>query len=92
MPLEQVIGVAGAAERRELGLEGAHLGAEDKLAMRQHPRHGVIDGAAEPAALGGDVDERDRPLVQASVLIHREVCCWRMTFSENRHPRFGIMR
>jgi hypothetical protein len=62
--------VARAAERRKLGLERTHLGAEDELAMRQHARDCVIDGAAETAALRGNVDERDRPLVQASVLIH----------------------
>ena len=61
--------MAGAAERRKLGLKRAHFGAEDKLAMGQHARDRVIDGAAEVAALRGDIDERDRPLVEAGVLI-----------------------
>ena len=55
--------MASAAERRKLGFERAHLGSEDELAMRQYARDGIIDGAAEPAALRGNVDERDRPLV-----------------------------
>jgi hypothetical protein len=59
--------------------------------MRQHPRHRVVDGAAEAAALRRNVDEWDRPLVQAGVLIHDEILRWRV-ISENRHPLFGIMR
>ena len=59
-----------AAECGKLGLERAHLGAVDELAMRQHAGDRVVDGAAETAALRGDVDERDRPLVKAGVLIH----------------------
>ena len=62
--------VPRAAERRKLGLERAHFGSLDELAMRQHARDRVVDGAAEAAALGGDVDERDRLLFKASVLIH----------------------
>jgi hypothetical protein len=38
--------------------------------MHEHPGNRVVDGAAEAAALGGDVDERDRPLFKTSVLIH----------------------
>ena len=49
----------GAAELGELGLERAHFRAEDELAMAEHPRDRGIDGAAEPAALRGNVDERD---------------------------------
>jgi hypothetical protein len=36
--------------------------------VRQHARDGVVDGAAEAAALRGDVDERNRPVVDAGVL------------------------
>ena len=38
--------------------------------MRQHARDRVVDGAAEAAALRGDIDERDRPLVETGVLIY----------------------
>jgi hypothetical protein len=62
--------VARAAEGGEFALERPHLGAEDELAMRQDARDCVIDGAAEPATLRGNVDERDRPLVHTGVLIH----------------------
>ena len=60
--------VARAAECRQLGLERAHLRSLDELAMREHARDGVVDGAAETAALGGDVDERDRLVFKAGVL------------------------
>ena len=36
----------------------------------KYARDCVVDGAAEPAALRGNVDERDRPLVHTGVLIH----------------------
>ena len=62
--------MARAAERRKFGLERAHLRSVDELAMREHAGDRVVDGAAEPAALRGDVDERDRPLVEAGMLIH----------------------
>ena len=62
--------MARAAERRELAFQRAHFRSEDELAMRQHARHRIIDGAAEAAALRGNVDERDRPLVEAGMLIH----------------------
>jgi hypothetical protein len=38
--------------------------------MRQNARHRVIDRAAETAALRRDVDERNRLLLNARVLIH----------------------
>ena len=70
MPLEQVIAWRAPQNAASSALERAHFRAEDELAMRQHARDRVIDGAAEAAALRGDVDERDRPLVEAGVLIH----------------------
>ena len=71
-------GVPRAAECREFGLQRPHLGSLDELAMCQHPGNRIVDGAAEPAALRGDVNERDRPLVEAGMLIH-----------ENIRTRFG---
>ena len=51
---------------------------------------------AEPAALRGNIDERDRPFVDTGVLIHGAIFMrifgWRMILSENRYPLFGIMR
>jgi hypothetical protein len=61
------------AEGRELALERADFRTENELAMGQYARDGVIDGAAEPAALRSNIDERDRPLVQTGVLIHGEI-------------------
>ena len=65
--------MSGSAERGKLGLEGADFRTENELVMGQYPRDGVIDGAAEPAALRSNIDERDRPLVQTGVLIHGEI-------------------
>ncbi len=53
-------GMLGAAEGGELALEGAHLRAEHELAVVEHARDRGVDGGAETAALGRDVDERDR--------------------------------
>ena len=61
------------AEGRELALERTDFRTENELAMGQYARDGVIDGAAEPAALRSNIDERDRPLVQTGVLIHGEI-------------------
>ena len=47
----------GAAEIRESGLELGHFRAVDELAMSKHPSDGLVDGFAEPAALGADIDE-----------------------------------
>ena len=66
-PVRAADHVARAAECRQFGLERTHFRALDELAMRQDARDGVIDGAAEAAALGGDVDERDR-------LVSRRAC------------------
>ena len=52
--------MARAAECRKFGLEHAHFGALNKLAMRQHARHRIVDGTAETAPLRRHVDERDR--------------------------------
>ena len=71
MPLAQPMAWRRAAERRKLGLERPHLRPLDELAMREHAGNRIVDGAAEAAALRGDVDERDRPLVEAGVLVHR---------------------
>ena len=60
----------GAAEGREVGLERAHFRPLDELAMVEHAADRVVDGAAETAALGGNVDERDRAAVEAGMLIH----------------------
>ena len=64
-------GVARAAECGEIPLEGLHLGAHDELAMCEHPRNGVINGATEAAALGGHVDEGNRGGIKAGVLVHQ---------------------
>ena len=61
------------AECRQLGLERTHFRTLDELAMRKDARNGVVDGAAEAAPLGGDVDERDRLVFKARVLIHDTV-------------------
>ena len=65
--------VARAAERRKLGFEGAHFRSLDELAMRQHASDRIVDGAAKTPALRRNVDERDRPLVEAGMLIHVKV-------------------
>jgi hypothetical protein len=51
--------VPRAAKFRELRLERRHFRSHDELAMRKHARDRVIDGMAQPAALRGDIDERD---------------------------------
>ena len=68
VPLAQVTAWLGAAERRQFGLECPHFRAEDELAMAEHARDRGIDGAAEPAALRGHVDERNHGRVGS--LIH----------------------
>jgi hypothetical protein len=62
--------VARAAECRKFRLEHVYFRALDELTMPQHARHGVVDGAAKTAALRGDINEGDRPLFDACVLIH----------------------
>src|SRR6202035_5439488 len=62
--------VACAAESRKLGFDRAYFRALDELAMGEHPRNRVINGAPEAAALCRDVDEWDRRLVESRVLIH----------------------
>ena len=39
--------MARAAEFRELGLERAHLGTEDELAMCEHARDRAVDRTAQ---------------------------------------------
>ena len=73
VPLEQAIAWRAPQNAASSALERAHLRSLDELAMRQHARNRVVDGAAEPAALRGDIDERDRPLVEAGMLIHDQV-------------------
>src|SRR5215472_6907937 len=67
------------AECRKFRLEHVHFGALDELAMRQHARHGVVDGAAETATLRCHVNEGYRPLFDACVLIH----VWPRALSSN---------
>jgi hypothetical protein len=62
-------GMAGATELGERGFEGAHLGAEDELAMRQHAADRFVDRRPQASALGRHVDERNRR--QLGVLVHR---------------------
>ena len=62
--------MARATVCRELSLKDVHFGALDELAVRQHTRHGVVDSAAETAALSGHIDERNRSLFNPRVLIH----------------------
>ena len=62
--------VLGAAKRREIGFERAHLGTLDELAMREHAADSVVDRAAKTSPLGGNVDKRNWLLVDAHVLIH----------------------
>ena len=64
--------VTGAAERREIGFDRVHLGAQDELAMAEHARDRIVDRAAKPPALGGNVNERDWTGVHADLLIHME--------------------
>ena len=59
-----------AAKCGKLGFERADFGTLNELAMRQHAGHRVIDRTAKTAALGRDIDERDRLLFDARVLIH----------------------
>src|SRR5271169_1232675 len=66
--------MACAGERGEVAFKGAHFRAIDELAMRQHARHRVVDRAAETAALCRDIDERNRPVIKASMLIHDRTC------------------
>ena len=65
--------MARAAERRKLRFQRAHLRSVNELAVREYARDRIIDGAAEAAALRGDIDERDRPLVEAGMLIHHKI-------------------
>ena len=63
-------GVARAAEGGELRLEFADFRSVDELAMGEHARDRLVDGAAEPAPLRGDVDERDRRGMEAMRPVH----------------------
>ena len=65
-------GVAGAAERRQVGFDRVYLGTEDELAMGEHARDRVVDLAAKAPALGGNVNERDWTVVHADLLIYEE--------------------
>ena len=80
--------MARAAKGRELALERAHLGAENELALREHARDRVVNGAAEPAALRADIDERYRPLVQAGMLIHGAIFSLRVISVDGDHADF----
>src|SRR5271169_6008157 len=60
--------MACAAELRQFRLERPHFRAEDELTMAEHARDRGIDGAAEPAALRGHVDERNHG--RSGSLIH----------------------
>jgi hypothetical protein len=46
----------------------------DELAMGEHARDRLVDGAAESAPLRGDVDERDRRGVEAMRPVHAGDC------------------
>jgi hypothetical protein len=58
----------GAAESAERLLELGDFGTAEELAMRENARDGVVHRAAEAAALGGNVDERNG--IGAQMLIH----------------------
>ena len=58
----------GAAVSGKRGLERGHFRAIDELAVRQHARDRLLHRRAEPAALGGDVDERN--VFGAQLLVH----------------------
>src|SRR5260370_28841094 len=62
--------MAGTAEGRERRFELSHLGTENELTMVEHAGDPAIDAVTKPAALGGDVDERNRCGVEPGVLIH----------------------
>ena len=61
----------GAAERRQLLLEGGDLRPHQELAMIEDPRGRLVDRLAEPLSLRRHVDERYRTLFDAGVLVHR---------------------
>src|SRR6185295_6817576 len=63
-------GVSRTAERREVGLGGAHLRPKDELAMTEHARDPVVDSVPEPPALRGEIDERDGCGIEAGRPIH----------------------
>jgi hypothetical protein len=63
--------VTRAAKRGQRTLELGHLRPLDELAMRRDAGNGVVDGAAQPATLGADVDERDRSRWAADALVHQ---------------------
>ncbi len=58
--------MAGPGERRKVGFELPHFRAHDELAVIEHARDRRVDCGTEPAALRGDVDERDRRGIEAS--------------------------
>ncbi|MGH6981505.1 MAG: hypothetical protein ACREFC_09895, partial [Stellaceae bacterium] len=62
--------VSRAAKCRELRLQRSHFRSIDELTMRQHAAHRLIDCAAKAAALGGNVDKRNGPLVEAGMRVH----------------------
>ena len=49
--------VLRAAERGKARFKLRHLGTVDELAMGENPAHGLVDGWAQAAALGADIDE-----------------------------------
>ena len=51
--------IRGLAFLGEVGLDGGNGGAEDKGPRRNDVCHGLLDGGAVVARLGGHVDERD---------------------------------
>ena len=46
--------------------------AENELAMVEHARDRLINRIAKPPPLRGDVNERNRGIVQPDLLIHRK--------------------
>ncbi len=60
VPLAQVTTCRAPQNSASACFERAHLGTENELAVVEHARDGGVDLAAEPSALGRDIDERDR--------------------------------
>ena len=68
VPLAQVTTCLAPLKVRERRLQRGHFRTVDELAMGEHAGDRLIDGFAEPAALRGEVDERNG--FWAHMLVH----------------------
>ena len=55
---------------RELFFEGRHFRPHHELAMGGYPRNRLVNFGAQPAALRGKIDKRNRRGIDSGVFVH----------------------